>query len=123
MLKKKEESWLFMRKQNKRMTKAGMHYYFPSLYVNIHSWCWLYNEFMDISNEKTGWNPSYTISSLLLQVQNFIADPDKEPPSKCYIDQLMKSMENYSRTFLINTEKGIVFSLCSHVRVRNTPQR
>ena len=30
---------------------------------------------MNPSDEKTGWNPSYTISTLLLQVQNFIADP------------------------------------------------
>ena len=78
--------------------------------LNFKKFCFdlLDNEFMDISNEKTGWNPSYTISSLLLQVQNFIADPDKEPPSKYYIDQLMESMENYSRTFPIHTEKGIV---------------
>ena len=34
------------------------------------------NDFMNISEEHTGWNPSYSISSLLLQVQNFIADPD-----------------------------------------------
>ena len=33
------------------------------------------NNFMNPSDEKTGWNPSYTISTLLLQVQNFIADP------------------------------------------------
>ena len=78
--------------------------------LNFKKFCFdlLDNEFMNTSDEKTGWNPSYTISSLLLQVQNFIADPDREPPAKYYIDQLMKSMDNYSRTFYIQTEEGIV---------------
>ena len=42
------------------------------------------NDFLKTSDEKTGWNPSYTISTLLLQVQNFIADPDMDGhiPSK-----------------------------------------
>ena len=34
------------------------------------------NDFMATTEAKTGWNPSYSISSLLLQVQNFISDPD-----------------------------------------------
>ena len=33
------------------------------------------NDFMNINEVNTGWNPSYTISSLLLQVQNFLSDP------------------------------------------------
>ena len=66
------------------------------------------NEFMSTTEEHTGWNPSYSISSLLLQVQNFISNPDKEVPSKYYIDQLMKSMDNYKRVFRVQTEKGIV---------------
>ena len=32
------------------------------------------NDFMNINEEHTGWNPSYTISCLLLQVQNFLSD-------------------------------------------------
>ena len=35
----------------------------------------LENDFMSTSAENTGWNPSYSISSLLLQVQNFLSDP------------------------------------------------
>ena len=34
------------------------------------------NDFMNTNVERSGWNPSYSISSLLLQVQNFIGDPD-----------------------------------------------
>ena len=60
------------------------------------------NDFMNISEEHTGWNPSYSISSLLLQVQNFIADPDMHHlPSKQQISQLMSSMKNYQRTFIV----------------------
>ena len=67
------------------------------------------NDFMNISEAKTGWNPSYSISSLLLQVQNFISDPDMggHVPDKNRIDQLMKSMDSYSRTFNVSTEEGI----------------
>ena len=62
------------------------------------------NDFMNISEQHTGWNPSYSISSLLLQVQNFIADPDMHGhvPEKYKIDQLMKSMDIYQRTFKIH---------------------
>ena len=61
------------------------------------------NDFMNISEEHTGWNPSYSISSLLLQVQNFIADPDMHGyiPPKNKIDQLMNSMNYYKRTFTV----------------------
>jgi len=31
---------------------------------------------MSTKTENTGWNPSYTISSLLMQVQIFLANPD-----------------------------------------------
>ena len=34
------------------------------------------NDFMSTSSEHSGWNPSYTISSLLLQVQSFLSIPD-----------------------------------------------
>ena len=66
------------------------------------------NDFMNTSEEKTGWNPSYSISSLLMQVLNFIADPDMGGyiPDKYLIDQLMNSMNTYTRTFTITNEKG-----------------
>ena len=34
------------------------------------------NKFISTNNEHTRWNPSYSISSILLQVQNFLSDPD-----------------------------------------------
>ena len=65
------------------------------------------NDFMSTSAEHTGWNPSYSISSLLLQVQNFIGDPDlpkHRMPNKYKIDQLMNSMKNYERKFVIKED-------------------
>ena len=65
------------------------------------------NDFMSISEEHTGWNPSYSISSLLLQVQNFIADPDMPAdhlPGKERIRYLMDSMQKYKHIFKIQNE-------------------
>ena len=69
----------------------------------------LENEFsMDTNEEHPGWNPAYTISSILLQVQNFISDPDMHRvPSKTEIDTLMKSMDNYQRPFY-DGEKQVI---------------
>ena len=66
------------------------------------------NDFMDTKEENTGWNPSYTISSLLLQVQNFLCDPDMHGhiPEQYKIDQLMNSMNNYQRSFKIENDNG-----------------
>ena len=63
---------------------------------------------MSTKDENTGWNPSYTISSILLQVQNFISDPDMHGyiPDKNKIKELMDSMKNYSRKFKIINEQG-----------------
>ena len=68
------------------------------------------NDFMSTTVERSGWNPSYSISSLLLQVQNFIGDPDLPKdhlPNKEKIDELMQSMNNYERIFKIEDEDGI----------------
>ena len=64
------------------------------------------NDFMSISAEHSGWNPSYSISSLLLQVQNFIADPDMHGylPPKEKINRLMNSMKDYKQIFKIKNE-------------------
>ena len=63
---------------------------------------------MDTNEEHTGWNPAYTISSILLQVQNFISDPDMHNmPSQHEIDLLMKSMDNYQRPFF-DGEKQVI---------------
>jgi len=62
----------------------------------------LENDFMNINEANTGWNPSYTISSLLLQVQNFLSDPDMDSshlPNKSQIQYLLDSVNNYVRTF------------------------
>ena len=67
------------------------------------------NDFMSTSDENSGWNPSYTISCLLMQVQNFLCDPDMPVhhlPNKNKIEQLMKSMDYYKRTFLIKNDNG-----------------
>ena len=65
------------------------------------------NDYMDTNEQHTGWNPAYTISSILLQVQNFIGDPDMHQlPSKSTIEALMKSMDSYKRTFILMDEEG-----------------
>jgi ubiquitin-protein ligase len=74
----------------------------------------LENNFMSTSVEHSGWNPGYTISSILLQVQQFLSDPDLPKsllPNQEKIDYLMKSMDKYRRTFTIkeaNSTKTIV---------------
>ena len=58
------------------------------------------NQFhMGTKGEYIGWNPVYTISSILLQVQNFLSNPDlPQVPSQKSIETLMNSMEKYERT-------------------------
>ena len=77
---------------------------------NFKKFCFdlLDNDFMSTKEENSGWNPSYTISSILLQVQNFISDPDMHGyiPSKSKIKELMDSMKSYSRTFNIINDDG-----------------
>ena len=71
----------------------------------------LENDFMNINEANTGWNPSYTISSLLLQVQNFLSDPDMPKdhlPNKSQIDFLLDSMNNYVRTFIDEKKNEII---------------
>ena len=67
------------------------------------------NDFMPTSSmANTGWNPSYTISTLLLQVQIFLSNPDFHNyiPNKEKIDKLMESMNNYEKSFVIKNEKN-----------------
>ena len=64
----------------------------------------LANDFLSTNKELSGWNPSYTISSFLLQVQSFLCDPDipkDHLPDKNKIKELMKSMDDYERIFTI----------------------
>ena len=72
------------------------------------------NDFLKTTEEGTGWNPAYTIRTLLLQVQNFIADPDLPQhllPNKSKIDKLMNSMNDYKREFNVSTEKGKIIKI------------
>ena len=78
----------------------------------FHKFCFdlLENDFLPTSSmEYTGWNPSYTISTLLLQVQIFLSNPDYPNgyiPCKEKIDELMKSMDNYEKIFIIKNENN-----------------
>ena len=67
------------------------------------------NDFMDTKEENTGWNPSYSISSLLLQVQNFIADPDM------HVSHLPKKAKilQYEVIFDIEVETNLFISMNS----------
>ena len=62
----------------------------------------LENTFMKTNVEYSGWNPSYSISSLLLQVQNFLSDMYDlhEKPSQENIKYLLNSMKKYKRKFI-----------------------
>ena len=74
----------------------------------------LQNDFLSTTQQFSGWNASYTISTLLLQVQNFLSIPDMPEnhlPDKNKIDELMKSMGNYERMFVINNENGETIKL------------
>ena len=77
---------------------------------NFKKFCFdlLDNDFMDTKEENTGWNPSYNISSLLLNVQSFLCDPDMHGynPPQNKIDQLFDSMNKYQRNFKIENDKG-----------------
>ena len=70
------------------------------------------NEFnMNTNEEYTGWNPAYTISTILLQIQNFISDadlPSYRIPKKEDIERLMKSMDGYARTFTNDEGKEVI---------------
>ena len=72
------------------------------------------NDFMSTKTENTGWNPSYTISTLLMQVQSFLSDPDlseNSMPKPYQIEELMNSMKNYQRIFKINDENGEIIKM------------
>ena len=69
------------------------------------------NDFLSTKTEGSGWNSSYTISTLLLQVQAFLSDPDLPEnllPNDSKIEELMKSMKNYERIFNIDNYKKVI---------------
>lgn len=90
------------------------HHHIYSEYLGYKKFCinFLDNEFnMDTNEEHTGWNPAYTISTILLQIQNFISNPDLPSsliPKKEKIEMLMKSMDYYKMDFIDNEGKKVV---------------
>ena len=93
----------------------GYHHHIFEDYSNGHFYKFcinlLENDFgMNTSEEYTGWNPAYAIPSILLQVQNFLSDPDKRNiPDQKKIKKLMKSMDSYQRPFF-DGEKQVIHS-------------
>ena len=74
----------------------------------------LANDFMSTKSQNTGWNPSYTISTLLMQLQIFLSEPDlseNSMPKPYQIKELMESMNNYKRTFIIKEENKEVIKI------------
>ena len=72
------------------------------------------NDFMSTKDENTGWNPSYTISTFLMQIQIFLSDPDlseNSMPKPYQIEQLFESMNNYERIFTINDGKNEIIKI------------
>ena len=81
---------------------GSYHHHVFSASEGFYKFCFdlLENDFMNTNEEKTGWNPSYTISSLLIQVQNFLCDPDLHHEIPQYlITDFFASMKKYSREF------------------------
>ena len=86
------------------------HHIFPSN-NGFYKFCFdlLDNDFLKTDEENTGWNPSYTISSLLIQVQNFLCDPDlhHEVPKEL-VDKFFLSMKTYKREFKDSEGKKVI---------------
>ena len=90
---------------------GSYHHHVFNSHDGFYKFCFdlLENDFMNTDEEKSGWNPSYTISSLLIQVQNFLCDPDlhhEVPKNK--IDGFFVWMKTYSREFIDSDGKKIV---------------
>ena len=72
------------------------------------------NDFMSTKEENTGWNPSYTISTLLMQIQIFLSNPDlseNSMPKPYQIKELMESMNNYERKFTIKEDGNEIIKI------------
>ena len=82
---------------------GSYHHHVFSDHDGFYKFCFdlLENDFMKTDEENTGWNPSYTISSLLIQVQNFLCDPDLHHAIPDYlIKKFFESMKTYQRDFV-----------------------
>ena len=87
-----------------KMQEKGQHY--KKFYFKL-----LDNSSLATSDNISGWNPKYKISSLLIQVQNYLSNPNLPKallPDEEQIKKLMKSMDNYKRSFTVRSKIGIV---------------
>ena len=81
----------------------NFHHHVFNDFNGFYKFCFdlLENDFMKTDEEHTGWNPSYTMSSLLIQVQNFLCEPDLHTlPSQEKIQNFISNMKNYKREFI-----------------------
>ena len=63
----------------------------------------LENEFgMNTSAIGTGWSSAYTFRAIILQIQNFLSDPDMEIPHKTRIDYLREKIQSYEKEINVN---------------------
>ena len=89
---------------------GSYHHHVFSDHDGFYKFCFdlLENDFMKTDEENTGWNPSYTISSLLIQVQNFLCDPDLHHAIPDYlIKKFFESMKTYQRDFVDTDGKNV----------------
>ena len=89
---------------------GSYHHHVFSAHDGFYKFCFdlLENDFMKTDEENTGWNPSYTISSLLIQVQNFLCDPDLHHAIPDYlIKKFFESMKTYQRDFVDTDGKNV----------------
>ena len=89
---------------------GSYHHHVFSDHDGFYKFCFdlLENDFMKTDEENTGWNPSYTISSLLIQVQNFLCDPDLHHAIPDYlVKKFFESMKTYQRDFVDTDGKNV----------------
>ena len=81
---------------------------------NFTKFCFdLFDNYYDSTSEVySGWNPSFSISSLLIQLQNYIGDPEIFfNYDKNKLKELMKSMKLYKRKFIVKDGKGEIIKI------------
>ena len=69
---------------------------------------------MSTKDENTGWNPSYKISTFLMQLQIFLSYPDlseNSMPKPYQIEQLFESLINYESIFTINDGENKIIKI------------
>lgn len=68
----------------------------------------LENDFyMNTAAIGTGWSSAYTFRAIILQLQNFLSDPDMKPPSEAMIETLRTKIKYYTKEIVVNNEKKL----------------